>query len=70
MALYLQDTVEKGEAASYSRLKEIVRRHAEQKIRNNSFNARNEDRSLQLAAAWEGNPQGSSEDNAQETIKD
>ena len=47
MALFLQDTAQKGEAASYSRLKDMVRRCVEQKPRDNTFNARNEDRSLQ-----------------------
>ena len=47
VALYLQDTVQKGEAASYSRLKEMVPRYVGQKIRDKNFNARNEDRSLQ-----------------------
>ena len=56
VALYLQDTVQKGEAASYSRL--MVRRYVEQKIRDNNFNARNEDQSLQGATAWKGNPRG------------
>ena len=31
MALYLQDTVQAGEAASYSRLTEMARRYVEQK---------------------------------------
>ena len=33
-ALYLQDTVQKGEAASYSRLKETARRYVEQNMRD------------------------------------
>ena len=37
MALYLQDTVQKGESASYARLKHMVRRHGEHKIRDNIF---------------------------------
>ena len=50
-ALYQQDTVQKKEPPSYSRLKEMVRRFVWQKFRDNNFNARNEDRSLQGAAA-------------------
>ena len=56
MALYQRDTVQIGEAASYSRLKEVVRRYVEQKIRDKSFNARNEDRSIEGAEARQGNP--------------
>ena len=47
----------------------MVRLYLEQKIRDNNFNARNEDMSLPGAAAWKGNPKGNSEGNAQETIK-
>ena len=43
----------------------MVRRYSEQKIRDNNFNARNEDKSLQGAAAWKGNPRGNPEGNAQ-----
>ena len=60
----------KGKVASYSRLKEMVCRHVEQKMRDNNLNARNEDRSLHGAAAWTGHPKGNSKGNAQETIKD
>ena len=37
--------------ASHSRLKDVVRRCVEQNKRDNNFNARTEDRSLQVAAA-------------------
>ena len=37
MALYQQDTVQKGEAASYSRLKEMARWYVVQKIRDSNF---------------------------------
>ena len=60
MALYLQDTGQRGEAVSYSRLKEMLRRCVMQKTRDKSFNARNEDRSLQGAAACKGYPRGDS----------
>ena len=70
MALYLQDPVQKGEAASYSRLKEMVRRDVEQKARDFFSTALNEHRSLQGAAARKGNPKGNSKGNAQETIRD
>ena len=40
------------EAAGYSRLIYMVRRHVEQKIRDQHVNARNEDRSLQGAGVW------------------
>ena len=55
MALYQRDTVQIVEAASYSRLKEVVRQHVEQKIRDKSFNARNEERSIEGAEARQGN---------------
>ena len=58
VALYLPYAVQKGEAASCSQLKELVRRYVEQNIRENNFHARNEDRSPQGAAAWKGNPKG------------
>ena len=58
MVLYLQDTVQKVAATGYLRLKQMVRLSAEQKVRDNDFNARNEDWSLQGAAAWKGNPNG------------
>ena len=38
MALYQQDTVQKGEAANYSRLKEMVRWYVEQKRRDHIVN--------------------------------
>ena len=44
--LYLHDTVRKREVASYSRLKDMVRRS-----RDNGLSARNEDRSLPGATA-------------------
>ena len=56
MALYLQDTVHEKENASHSRLKDMVRRHVDQKMRDNTFNVCNEDRSLPGAAAWKGTP--------------
>ena len=39
-------------------------------ILDNSFNARNTDRSLQGAAAWKGNPQGNPKGNGKDTSKD
>ena len=38
-------------------------------MRDTNFNAHNEDRSLQEAAAWKRNPKGNREGSAQETIK-
>ena len=70
MALYLQDTVQKGEAARYSRLEEMVHRHVEQKIRDNNFNIRTEEMSLHGTAAWKEDEKENSQGNAQETIKD
>ena len=58
MVLYLQDTVLKGVKACYSRLQHMVRGYFEQYMTDNNLNARNEDMSLQGAAAWKGNPKG------------
>ena len=44
MALYQQDTVQKREPASCSRLNDMVRCSVGQKVRENNFNARNEKR--------------------------
>ena len=54
------------EPASCSRLKDMVRRFVEQKIRDENFNARDEDRSLLGAAAWKGNPTGNPKGNGKE----
>ena len=57
-ALYQQDSAKKKEPARLSRLKEMVRRRAKQKTRDDSLNARNGDRSPQGAAAWKGTSRG------------
>ena len=51
MALYLHNTVQKGEPASYARLKQMIRRNVEHKIRDTNLNARNDVRAFQGAAA-------------------
>ena len=70
MALYLQDTAQKKERDSYSRLKEMVPRHVEQKIGDHSFSARNEDTSLQGAQACKGVLGGNLKGKGKETSKD
>ena len=59
--LCLQHTVQQGGAASYFRLKDTVRCCIEHETRDDNFNARKEDRSLQGAAGWKGNPRGNPE---------
>ena len=70
MALYLQDTVQKGKLASYARLKDVFRRFLEQNTRNNNSNARNEDQSLQGAAPRTESLRGNPECNGQEASRD
>ena len=53
MAVYFQDTVQKGERASYAQLGQMVRCFVEEKMRDKNFNARNEDRSLQRGSSLE-----------------
>ena len=69
MALYLQDPVQKGEAASCFRLKELVCRFVEQTTRDKNFSARNKDSSLQGTAAWTVNPKVNLKCIAQETVR-
>ena len=48
------------------RLKEMVRQYVEQSTWDNTFNARNEEKSLQGAAARKGNPRGNPEGNGKD----
>ena len=41
-ALYHQDTVQKGEPASHTRLKNMVKKYLEQKTNDRNFDARND----------------------------
>ena len=70
MTLFLHDTVQKGEPVSYARFEQMVRRYVEQKKRDNNFNARSEDSSLQGAAARKLHPGGNPKGNGKDTSKD
>ena len=57
------------EAASYSRMIAMVCRYVEQKIGDNNFNARKEDRSLQ-DASWKGSTEGNPTGSGKNTSED
>ena len=50
LAMYTQDTVREEKESSFSRLKKVVRRFVDQKIKDRNFDARRDDKTAPRAA--------------------